>query len=241
MISPAKRRGFTLIELLVVIAIIAVLMAVLFPVLRRARESGKDIICRNNMRQVGLGANFYSEDNNFLLPRGAAGDSLAAWYQLFIPYLAQDVTKDFTGDADDYRNVAIYRCPSYPDKEQTVCYVVNGWQFDRVGDDGSEILTPTSIMKNRQKASTIYLADNEDGNWRAIIKKSSDPGVRRCDVFRLSHMPNSTVTSGLGEGRRVAGTRHRNQNGCNFLFLDWHVTWMSPDEGSDPYLWMWDK
>lgn len=46
-------RGFTLIELLVVIAIIALLMGILVPVLRKVREQGKDVVCRNNMRQAG--------------------------------------------------------------------------------------------------------------------------------------------------------------------------------------------
>jgi len=45
-----KSRGFTLIELLVVIAIIALLMAILFPVLRMAREQGKRAACIHNLR-----------------------------------------------------------------------------------------------------------------------------------------------------------------------------------------------
>ncbi|MHC4511438.1 MAG: type II secretion system protein, partial [Planctomycetota bacterium] len=40
-----KQKGFTLIELLVVIAIIALLMALLMPVLRTAREQGKRAVC----------------------------------------------------------------------------------------------------------------------------------------------------------------------------------------------------
>lgn len=45
--------GFTLIELLVVITIIALLMAILFPVLRKAKEQGKDVVCRNNRIRRG--------------------------------------------------------------------------------------------------------------------------------------------------------------------------------------------
>ena len=66
-----KRRGFTLIELLVVIAIIAILMGVLFPVFRKAKEQGKDIVCRNNMRQIGLAAGFYAEHYDLQIPRSA--------------------------------------------------------------------------------------------------------------------------------------------------------------------------
>ena len=84
-----KSRGFTLIELLVVIAIIALLMAILMPALQRAKNQAQDVICRSNMRQIGMGGNLYAEAFDLSVPRGAAGSSQRAWYQLFMPYLAQ--------------------------------------------------------------------------------------------------------------------------------------------------------
>lgn len=48
-----RRHAFTLVELLVVIGIIAVLVAVLLPVLANARESAKATQCMNNLRQIG--------------------------------------------------------------------------------------------------------------------------------------------------------------------------------------------
>jgi len=63
-----KSRGFTLIELLVVIAIIALLMAILMPVLHRAREQARTIACRNNLRQYGLAARMYLDDNDGYFP-----------------------------------------------------------------------------------------------------------------------------------------------------------------------------
>jgi prepilin-type N-terminal cleavage/methylation domain-containing protein len=50
-----KNNGFTLIELLVVIAIIALLLAVILPSLRLAKEAGKRIVCLNNLKQLSLG------------------------------------------------------------------------------------------------------------------------------------------------------------------------------------------
>jgi len=217
-----KPRGFTLIELLIVIAIIALLMGILMPVLRKAREQARAVNCKSNLRQIGLAAYLYAEDYDLYVPRGAAGRSGRAWYQLFMRFLAQQPI------SKDYRNVKIYRCPSYPDKEQTVCYVVNGWTFnDRNDMHGREILEPSKVSVCRLKAQTIYLVDNEDGPWRSIIRTADDPDTDRCDVWHPDHMPTSERQE-ITYGRRVARARHR--QGSNCLYLDWHVDYVATEK-----------
>jgi prepilin-type N-terminal cleavage/methylation domain-containing protein len=62
------KRGFTLIELLVVIAIIAILAALLLPVLSRAKERARRIQCLNHMQQIGYAMHLYASENRDLLP-----------------------------------------------------------------------------------------------------------------------------------------------------------------------------
>ena len=85
------KKHFTLIELLIVVAIIAILAALLLPVLSKAKERSRRAVCSNNQRQFGLAMNIYAEDSKFQLmynhqniSNGATSGTEAIWTD-FIP------------------------------------------------------------------------------------------------------------------------------------------------------------
>ena len=62
-------RAFTLIELLVVIAIIALLLSILTPALRTAKEHARRLLCSSNLKSIGVGLKIYAESyNDKLIP-----------------------------------------------------------------------------------------------------------------------------------------------------------------------------
>jgi prepilin-type processing-associated H-X9-DG protein len=131
-----------------------------------------------------------------------------------MPYLAQ---RPLTGN--DYRSVKIYRCPAYRNKNQTVCYVINGWNFTSLADtEGTQMTRASKLTDCNRRSFTIYIADHEDEPWNPIITDGDDPQTDLCDIWSNTHLPMDPTA------RRVAQKRH--SKGMNILYLDWRVDYM---------------
>ena len=74
-----KRKAFTLIELLVVIAIIALLLAILMPSLKKAKELGQRVVCLSSVRQLTLSWRLYANDNDDKICAANVGHSKWGW------------------------------------------------------------------------------------------------------------------------------------------------------------------
>jgi len=221
--SHRKSAGaFTLIELLVVISIIALLMAILLPALGRAKEQAKATRCLSNLKQIGLAMHAYASDYDYLLPRAELRPGVAIytgidmrWPVLFMPYLG-----GLSDKFENYYEVKIYDCPSYPLKEQTVDYCSNA--FDLKGTL-KEYFGFTKLDDFPRHTTTIYLADYEyipDAAHIKIILKGDPPDTMKVkmqslDVWHPNHLPSAPDST-----RRVARDRHRKWLNC--LFIDGH-------------------
>jgi len=88
-------RGFTLVELLAVLAIIGTLIGLLLPAVQRVRESGRQMQCSNNLKQMGLAiANYEEARKRFPPGNDQSRDRYHAWSSFILPFLEQSVVSD---------------------------------------------------------------------------------------------------------------------------------------------------
>jgi len=90
-----KPKAFTLIELLVVVAIISVLAAMLLPALQKAKDTGMQIRCVGNIRQVAMAMLMYVDDNNSYLPcvrDPSLGYDYGGWMYQIASYLRANMS-----------------------------------------------------------------------------------------------------------------------------------------------------
>ncbi len=84
------------------------------PALQKAKEQGKKVVCKNNLKQVGISMNMYGSENDAKLPLNAAGNWL--WD---VSYATTDYIIATGGDKQTfycptipYRSRSLYRTPT---------------------------------------------------------------------------------------------------------------------------------
>jgi len=111
----AALRAFTLIELLTVIMVVAILGAILIPIIGKVHSKSEAVICSNNLRQIGIAVQLYANENSGRLPgplNGAHSSIVPAIdpWQL-VAYLKTYLNTEMTGNSPS-RNMT-FICPSF--------------------------------------------------------------------------------------------------------------------------------
>jgi prepilin-type N-terminal cleavage/methylation domain-containing protein len=191
--APRNTVGFTLIELLVVIAIIAILAALLLPVLAKAKESGRRTYCINSERQQALAIFMYVEDHGDVLPPVAfasADGQITNWPALLDPYL---------------KSPSLHVCPTDV-QAKTNSYGLNELAFVDLTDDNPGL--PTKLGAFRTPASTVMMGD---------LGTADDFSTPRPDTLKMV-APSSALNDDK-DARPI--TRHLSR--CDLGFMDGHA------------------
>lgn len=216
-INSVTRTAFTLVELLVVIAIIAILAALLLPSLSGAKAAALSTACKNNLRQMGIALNPYTQESSHYPPSFYRDTAINQYITYGWPaYLLGHVSS----------NTAVFRCPArglefaWPDAPSRL-----GYPFPFNIDPNT---TRFSYGYNSRGTATI-------GNANSLGLEVDVPAngvVNPADMIAIGDSNGDGGQDGLISFVRPFATSpvpfapgDLHKKGANVVFCDGHVEW----------------
>ena len=222
---PSRLSGFTLTELLVVLGIVALLAAILFPVIASSRRKAQDTTCVQNLRQLSQALTMYTSDYDGVYPMGVEGvvinhtveENNLIWGDLLLPYLHVHVipvcpTRD-TSLLDE------------KEKQQTPScgYIINARLSRRHGtkDRNTQEGRPETMFAFPSLTVTLY-----DARIGMIEGNTPDTALTPDALNQFFRHPIDPDLATFFLSQPPGGTRHH--GGAHYAFADGHVKWLQP-------------
>lgn len=240
-----RQRGFTLIELLVVVAIIALLMGILLPSLKKARDQAKNVVCVAHMKGLGVALRMYLDDydgkthtapNQGLWDNAWEGAAVIEEYGPNDPYAYWGIAY-----APYAKNKRIFRCPSTIRNDD---WPESGW-----GILYQEYFRYCSYGLNRyvadKKIDHAFKKHDEVIVFQDHIEQRLDDVSQ--DMFCIGPgqsinipqwRPGSSLVETYWQGHDTIRECFRHSKASNTCWLDGHVSAIKESTGEDvPTYW----
>jgi prepilin-type N-terminal cleavage/methylation domain-containing protein/prepilin-type processing-associated H-X9-DG protein len=208
-VSGRKHCAFTLIELLAVIGVMAILAAILFPLLTSATEKGNKTRCVSNLRQWGAGMALFLSDHGGVFPsNGLTGGSLdvnksGAWFNVIPLSMGTEPLSNL---------VAISQAPGPTPPFNHNIYTCPTLKASQIGGAGGGKTPVFSYAYNK----SIDDANRTNSAFSQILRISQIPPPSQFIVF--GEVANSYIMDAT-----TLVFRHGGGKFANLCFADGHV------------------
>jgi len=208
------RRAFTAVELLAAISILALLAALLVPIVRKSMTTARTASCQANLRQIGVAFQLYRGENNGAFPPSATDTgAYFTWYQRLLgqsPAATYDPqTRTFvdgTGGTNYLGDRRVLKCPS---GSYGAMGISPGWPLG-YGMTSLTLWNPPPSHRTDSVSATFFT--------RQLRTPSQWPLIMCADYQRIWNLDQTQATSSPSE--RFAA---RHAGVANVLMVDGHM------------------